>query len=45
MEVEVPEEDLALLSAYSVVVSGEAVVEQTQPVKRRRKPKQKNELD
>lgn len=45
MEVEVPEKDLAFISPYIVVVSGEAVVEQPQPVKRGRKPKQKNELD
>lgn len=45
MEVEVPEKDLAFISPYIVVVSEEAVVEQSQPVKRGRKPKQKNELD
>lgn len=45
MEVEVPEKDLAFISPYITVVSEETVVEQTQPVKRGRKPKQKNELD
>lgn len=45
MEVEVPEKDLAFISPYIAVVSEEAVVEQPQPVKRGRKPKQKDELD
>ena len=45
MEVEVPEKDLAFISPYITVVGEETVVEQTQPVKRGRKPKQKNELD
>ena len=45
MEVEVPEKDLAFISPYITVVSEETVVEQTQSVKRGRKPKQKNELD
>lgn len=45
MEVEVPEKDLAFISPYITVVSDTDVAEQPQPVKRGRKPKQKNELD
>lgn len=45
MEVEVPEKDLAFISPYITVVSDADVAEQPQPVKRGRKPKQKNELD